>query len=96
MIELDNKTITFITKIKGGVTSAIHRRVNEQPDQTTTMPIMVEGPYGEHASVHKFDAVLYYTGATSALSSYSYIIVCAERGVERDVKFHWVTRNWKS
>jgi hypothetical protein len=57
-VDSDDKTITFITKIKGGVTSAIHRRVHEQPSQTATMPIMVGGSHGEHASTHKFDAVL--------------------------------------
>jgi predicted ferric reductase len=96
MIDSDDKTITFITKIKGGVTSAIHRHVRDQPDQTTNISVLVEGPYGEQAPVHKFDTVLYYTGATGVPSSYAYILDCERRDVKHHVKFYWVIRNWKS
>jgi predicted ferric reductase len=96
IIDSDDNTITFTTKIKGGVTSVIHRRIREQPNHTTIIPILLEGPYGQQAPVHKFNTVLYYTGSTGIPSSYAYIRDCTRRGVQQHIKLYWVIRNWKS
>lgn len=96
IIGSDDKTITFTTKIKGGVTSMIHRQVREQPGATTMIPVLLEGPYGHQAPMHRFDTALYYTGSTGIPSSYSYIQDCFKRGIQQHSKLYWVVRNWKS
>ena len=95
-IDCDEGTVTFITKIKGGVTSVIYNRVIKNANKTDTIPILLEGPYGEQKPLHKFSTALYYTGSTGVSSSYAYIRDCARRGVQQHVKFYWVIRNWNS
>lgn len=95
-IDCDDNTVTFITKIKGGVTSVIYNRVIQSANNTESIPILLEGPYGHMKPVHKFSTALYYTGSTGISSSYATIRDCARRGVQQHVKLYWVIRNWKS
>jgi predicted ferric reductase len=39
IVDSDDKAITFVANIKGGVTSAIHRHVHGQSNQTTTFSL---------------------------------------------------------
>ncbi|ONH65901.1 Ferric/cupric reductase transmembrane component 1 [Cyberlindnera fabianii] len=96
IVETTDKTITFFTKIKGGVTSQIHQHLSAHPEKTAQINVSVEGPYGNQRNLHKFDTVLHYTGGTGIPTSYAYVLDSVKKGLKQHIKFYWVIRNWKS
>lgn len=91
----DHNEITFYTKIKGGVTSQIHRHLRKQPNQTGTIKVCVEGPYGDPKPLKRYDTALLYAGGNGIPGLYAYGKKLAEK-TDKKIKLYWVIRNWHS
>lgn len=91
----DDDKIVFYTKIKGGVTSQIHRYLRKQPNQTGTLKVTVEGPYGDPKPLKRYDTALLYAGGNGIPGLYAYAKKLAEKTHKR-IKLYWVIRNWHS
>jgi len=96
VIEASETEITFVTKIKGGVTSQIHNYLRKQPEQTGTIRISVEGPYGVASNVQKYDTALLYSGGTGIAGPFSHALKSAKNDKEQHVKLYWIIRHWHS
>ncbi|CCH46107.1 Ferric/cupric reductase transmembrane component 2 [Wickerhamomyces ciferrii] len=91
----DDNEIVFYTKIKGGVTSQIHRHLRMKPGQTGQIKVTVEGPYGDPKPLKRYDTALLYSGGNGIPGLYAYAKKLAEK-TDKKVKLYWVIRNWHS
>jgi len=95
IVDDNDGKITFYTKIKGGVTSQIHRSLRKQPNQTGTIKVTVEGPYGDAKPLKRYDTALLYAGGNGIPGLYAYGKKLAEK-TDKRIKLYWVIRNWHS
>ncbi|KAH3672403.1 hypothetical protein WICMUC_004239 [Wickerhamomyces mucosus] len=95
LIEEDANTVTMHVKIKGGVTSHIHKLISAKPNQEGYINISIEGPYGDSKPLHKYDTALLYAGGNGIPSLYAYAKHLAETR-KNHIKLYWVLRNWHS
>lgn len=96
IIETSDSEITFVTKIKGGVTSQIHNYLRKQPNQTGTIKISVEGPYGNPTSVQRYDTALLYSGSTGVAGPFAHALKSVQSGKAQHIKLYWIIRHWHS
>ncbi|CAM9011249.1 unnamed protein product [Wickerhamomyces anomalus] len=96
IIETSDSEITFVTKIKGGVTSQIHNYLRKQPNQTGTIKISVEGPYGNPNSIQRYDTALLYSGSTGIAGPFAHALKSVQSGKNQHIKLYWVIRHWSS
>ncbi|CCH46106.1 Ferric reductase transmembrane component [Wickerhamomyces ciferrii] len=96
IIETSDKEITFVTKIKGGVTSQIYNQLKSKPGQTGIIKISVEGPYGNPTNVTRYDTALLYSGSTGIAGPYSHALKSVQSGKNQQVKLYWIIRHWSS
>lgn len=90
----DNQNIQFAIKAQKGATRTIRDYLNAQPDRSARLPVMIEGPYGVHAPVEKYDTVFLIAGGMGVTATYSYALHLkrlARRG--QKIVFLWAIQN---
>lgn len=94
---VEQNTITFYLKVKGGVTHGLYQYLAKQPDHKVQMKVMVEGPYGQRIPVDKFDTASFLVSGNGVPGMYYEAMDLARRSVDRQrVRFYWVIRHYKS
>ena len=94
---VENNTITFYLKVKGGVTHGLYQYLAKQPDHKTQMKVLVEGPYGQRIPIDKYDTAAFLVSANGIPGMYYEAMDLARRSVDRQrVRFYWVIRHYKS
>lgn len=91
--EGDNE-LHFAVKAKGGATRKIANYLAAQPRRSAKFSVIIEGPYGVHAPVEKYDTVLLMAGGIGVTATYSYALEAkrmAKRG--QRVVFIWIIQN---
>lgn len=96
VIETDEKEVTFLVKIKGGVTTQIHTFLRNQPNQTCEIRVTIEGPYGTPSSIKHYDSVVMYSGGTGISGPYGHALNNIKKGKQQHMKLYWVIRHWHS
>lgn len=90
----EDKNIHFVIKAQGGATATIANYLASQSSRSATLPVMIEGPYGVHAPVEKYDTVFLLAGGMGVTSTYSYALhlqKLARRG--QHIVFLWVIQD---
>lgn len=96
VIETDEDEVTFLVKIKGGVTTQIHKYLKTQPNQTGEIRVTIEGPYGTRSDIKRYDSVVMYSGGTGIAGPYGHALENVRKGKQQHMKLYWVIRNWHS
>lgn len=86
--------IHMYCKIKGGVTSTLHKKLENGPQD---IKICLEGPYGQRYPYGKYDTAILIAGGNGIPGLYDSAMRLARRNVEKThVKLYWIIREWKS
>ena len=87
----------FYIKVKDGVTKTLYNRLSQCPGKISTIPVMVEGPYGGNSPGQRCRHLVYVAGGNGIPGLYSECIDVDRRAPEnKTIKLVWVVRNWKS
>ncbi|AGO10607.1 AaceriABR154Cp [[Ashbya] aceris (nom. inval.)] len=88
--------LRFVIKAKRGATASILRRLLASPDQTASIRICVEGPYGNYAPIKNYDHLLIYAGGSGIPGPLCYAKHLGELALSSRapfVKLYWVVRH---
>ncbi|ODQ60289.1 hypothetical protein WICANDRAFT_31099 [Wickerhamomyces anomalus NRRL Y-366-8] len=92
----DNENeVCVYAKIKGGVTSQVHKDLASQSNKTGKIKVTVEGPYGDPKPMKHYDTCLLYAGGNGIPGIYAYAKKLAQIS-NKHIKLYWVIRNWHS
>ena len=58
----DGKSILVYCKVKGGITHSLYRYLSNNPGQTASIRVGVEGPYGEPTPARYADTAVFVAG----------------------------------
>lgn len=89
-------TLQFCIAPQKGATRQISNFLKEQPSKSALMPVMIEGPYGVHQDLDKYDTVMLLAGGLGITAIYSYAIHLKQYGLHysgQKVVFMWVIAN---
>ncbi|KAL6450555.1 CFL1 Probable ferric reductase transmembrane component [Candida maltosa Xu316] len=95
----DNSHIILYCKVKGGLTHSLYRKLVNNPGQTATIRVGVEGPYGESTPAKYADTAVFIAGGNGIPGIYSEIMDIARRvtcETKKKLKLIWVIREYKS
>ena len=93
----DDEEIMFYIKVKDGITKTLYNRLSQCPGKISTIPVMVEGPYGGNSPGQRCRHLVYVAGGNGIPGLYSECIDVDRRAPEnKTIKLVWVVRNWKS
>ncbi|AET41031.1 uncharacterized protein Ecym_7183 [Eremothecium cymbalariae DBVPG len=90
--------VKFLIKVKNGATKSIAKSLIDKTGQEAHFRIAVEGPYGSHTSLDKYDNVLLYSGGNGIPGPFTYARELGELSLKDKakkvpfVKFYWVIR----
>ncbi|KAM9907799.1 hypothetical protein OXX79_000749 [Metschnikowia pulcherrima] len=93
---VEENTISFYIKIKGGMTSSLYRYLSQQPGQKARIKCFVEGPYGNIASLHTYETVSFLASGNGIPGPYTSLVDLAGRFSQQKLKLYWVIRHWES
>ena len=90
----EDKNIQFVIKAQQGATRTIANYLSQQHNNCAKLPVMIEGPYGVHAPVEKYETVFLIAGGMGVTATYSYALHLkrlAKPG--QRIVFLWVIQN---
>lgn len=96
VMSVDEKTITFCMKIKGGFTHGLMQYLVNQPGQKAQVKISVEGPYGGHLSLSRYDRNVMISSGHGIPGLYAEALDLAAKQENSSIKFIWIIRQFKS
>ena len=84
----------FYIKVKDGITKTLYNRLSQCPGKISTIPVMVEGPYGGNSPGQRCRHLVYVAGGNGIPGLYSECIDVDRRAPEnKTIKLVWVVRN---
>ncbi|KAL6454293.1 CFL1 Probable ferric reductase transmembrane component [Candida maltosa Xu316] len=95
----DKSSIILFCKVKGGITHSLYKLLVKSPDQTTTIRVGVEGPYGESSSGRYSDTAVFIASGNGIPGIYSELIDIAKHlstETKQTLKLIWIIRNYNS
>lgn len=91
----DGKQMSFICKVKSGLTKKIGDHLQKLPDKTCEMRVAIEGPYGGASVVSRHSSVIYMAGGHGFPGIYSEAVHEAESSPEKQkIKLYWVIKDY--
>lgn len=81
-------TMHFALKSRGGATLALKKYLEEQPSNSATISVFIEGPYGHEAPVENYKHLFLMAGGIGVTATYQYALEARGRG--QHVVFMWV------
>ena len=95
----DGKSILVYCKVKGGITHSLYRYLSNNPGQTASIRVGVEGPYGEPTPARYADTAVFVAGGNGIPGIYSEVTDMASRMPKETktvIKLYWIIREYKS
>ncbi|CAI5759174.1 unnamed protein product [Candida verbasci] len=93
----DTDKIVFYAKVKNGATARVHKHLINCPGNTSTIRVLIEGPYGNPSGAgRQVKNIVYMAGGNGIPGIYSELVDVASKNVDRSIKLVWVIRHWKS
>ncbi|PSK39593.1 hypothetical protein C7M61_001392 [Candidozyma pseudohaemuli] len=93
----DGKTMTFICKVKGGLTKKIGDHLEKLPEKSCQMRVAIEGCYGETSPVSRHSSIVYLAGGHGFPGVFSEASHEAARSPEKQsIKLHWIIKDLKA
>ncbi|RLV90293.1 putative ferric reductase transmembrane component [Spathaspora sp. JA1] len=89
--------IVFYVKVKNGITQKMYKHLRKCPGLTTTMNVIIEGPYGNPSNGRRAKDIVYIAGGNGIPGIYSECLdVATKSNSSQSIKLIWVIRHWKS
>ena len=95
----NNENIIVYCKVKGGMTHGLYQYLAKQPDQTASIRVSVEGPYGEPTLARYADTAVFIAGGNGIPGLYSEAMYAARRlqsGSKKVLKLIWVVKDYST
>lgn len=91
----EEKKMVLCIRKRAGVTKTLARSIASKPEQTISMPILIDGPYGQRFPMSNYSTVVFISGGIGATAAYSYLdgLKRAGRTEKQRLVFVWVVRN---
>ncbi|KAK6198924.1 ferric reductase [Scheffersomyces amazonensis] len=94
---LEENTLTFYLKVKGGVTHGLYQYLSKQPNSKAHIKVSIEGPYGQRVSINKYENTVFLAGGNGIPGLYYEATDIAKRlGDKAKIKLYWVIRHYRS
>ena len=92
--DTEDTNIHLVIKAKGGATAKIAQYLAEQPNNSATHSVIIEGPYGYQAPLEIYDNVLLVAGGIGITATYSYAMHLKRLAKpDQKIVFYWIIRN---
>lgn len=90
----ENK-IVLCMRTRNGITKSLARKCASQKEDITTLPILIDGPYGQRFPLHNYPTVIFISGGIGVTASFSYVdaLKRAGRSEKQRLVFIWIIRN---
>ena len=79
----DGESFQLMCKARGGITGRIYRHLTASPKNSKypeIMPVIIEGPYGAHCPVERYDTVILVAGGIGITGIIPYVEFLIEHG----------------
>ncbi|PVH16739.1 uncharacterized protein CXQ87_004291 [Candidozyma duobushaemuli] len=93
---VEEQTITFYIKVKGGMSSSLCQYLSSQPERKARIKCSVEGPYGHKAPLQHYQDVIFLAGGRGIPGLYSGAWDLSKRQGNQRIKLYWMIRHWTS
>lgn len=93
---VEENTVTFYIKVKGGMSNKLYQYLSSQPDQTGHIKCSLEGPYGNRHALQHYSSVSYLSGGNGIPGLFASAKHLAVRNTGQSLKLYWIIRHWKS
>lgn len=87
----ENK-IVFCMRILNGKTKQMANYLADKPEGRDTVPVLIEGPYGQHFPVENSDSIVLICGGIGFTGAYSYACHYKNLAGSKRISFIWITR----
>lgn len=88
----EEDTIFFCMRILNGKTKRMAKYLANKPDGRETVPVLIEGPYGQRFPLETADSIIFICGGIGFTGAYSYACKYRELGQKKRIVFYWITR----
>ncbi|CAI5757342.1 unnamed protein product [Candida verbasci] len=93
---LEENTLTFLVKVKGGITHGLCRQLRKSPNLTQEVKACVEGPYAQRHSGNFYDNIVMFSTGTGVSGLYQAGIDLIKHHSNKRVRFYWIIRYERS
>jgi len=93
---VEDNTITFYIKVKGGMTHGLYQYLSTQPEQKALIKCSVEGPYGTKQPLQHYSTVAFLSGGNGIPGLYAGALNLTKKSTNQKLKLYWIIRHWKS
>lgn len=87
----ENKLV-FCMRILNGKTKHMADFLASQPEGKCNVPVLLDGPYGQHFPVETSDSIVFIAGGIGFTGAYSYACQYKQLGEKKRIVFIWATR----
>ncbi|KAG0677617.1 hypothetical protein C6P40_002209 [Pichia californica] len=87
--------VTYVCRVKKGMTKYISDKCQASPDLKITMKICIDGYYGEQSEYQNYDKSVFITGGTGIAGPYFHAKKLAESNNNREIKLYWSVRTYE-
>ncbi|RCK62988.1 putative ferric reductase transmembrane component [Candida viswanathii] len=94
-----DKNIVMYCKVKGGMTHGLYQYLAKQPNQTASIRVGVEGPYGEPTAARYADSAVFIASGNGIPGLYSEVMYGARKLLstsKRVMKLIWIIREYSA
>lgn len=94
----DPTKIVLYCKVKGGITHGLYKYLSTMPDNTATIKVSLEGPYGHAAPTKKYDNAVYIATGNGIPGLYSeiYDAITNCKNEKQQIRLIWIIREYRS
>lgn len=91
----EEKKMVLAIRARNGITKTYANLLSHVPTGVATIPLLIDGPYGQSYPVHQFDTMVFIAGGIGATATYSYVDSLKRAGLaeKQRVVFIWIVRN---
>ncbi|CAN3371620.1 hypothetical protein DIURU_003712 [Diutina rugosa] len=95
---VDGGKLVFYCKVKGGMTHGLYQHLKQCPDQTASVRVSVEGPYGGASPVKRYNNAIYVAGGNGVPGPYyeAYHLAKTRKDSKQTIRLFWVIREYQS
>lgn len=91
----EEKKMVLAIRKREGMTKSLAHKLAKLPNGYTTMPILLDGPYGPRVPLANYQTVVFIAGGIGATATYGYLdgLKRAGRGEKQRLIFIWFVRS---
>lgn len=84
--------LVVMVKARDGATKRVNNYLKKHNNHAT-LPVFVDGPYGQHFPIAKNDTMVFVSGGIGIAAAYSYACQVKSHSEKKRVVFYWITKS---